>query len=1054
VDRSAGAWVLRVTRGGRREGSRGRDAASSGRAERSGDMRRAALALALALALPAAASANAPVKAGAAAVDGTYHVGSSAGQYASTRDGGYGDYDPHLQQVKNQASYGVQSRESVRALVIKGADGSYAALVSDDHYIPQDALFRRTAQLASDATGGALNESNITMAVTHNHSSPSYSSFNPGVWTFQDAFDFRFYDYYAKQNAAALKQAFEHLHDVRVSATASYFDKLQRNPVGPGVADDGTPSGFTDSYSDHDLSVIRFENIDDPSDPRPLSTLVNLGQHPEFLNGYDLITSEYPGVMERLVDRAAGGVTIFTQNATGNSEIEEERYHPISEREAFNHTQYNQMEWGGRQLADAVLADLGDIEAGRPNGDDAEHFGMTSYHDRFVPWMSEFPVAVEDHWFPGPVSHTYPGVNNCRTDPALMGDVRVGTAADCTDPLNEAGLSLEPVMGRLPAGSPGVTSDDFEALGIPFPENISTPSHAALEDTVGVHLQGIRLGDILLTVCSCEQWTDQAYNIKTRTDRITGNEWLGYDATDPPADDKTHATDSCEQSADADRHWVCTIRESKISVDDHAMQRYRSRTLNDAAGWDDPTCAELGCGLQAESEPTDLTKIRGNYTHDDTTVRGGSEQSAAYADRYGYKMVVTISMANDYNGYIATYRDYMGHDHYRKALTGWGPHSSDYMATRLARIGHSLKGDPAAKDAIAVETDPAVAAQKAPAYVPGAAKEVADQNVEEAKVKAVGEASASAVQAYGATVPDDGLGAPADVKQPKSIERFDATTFTWVGGNNYTDNPVVVVERRDGDGWIRFGDQRGEVQTTLKYPATDPTGLVTYRAGGQAWKWTATFEAFVSRFGLVDPQGGVYRATPAGTYRFRVSGLRRSGNADVPYAINSDPFEVRPWDGITIEGAQLDAGRHVTFAAGPAHAFKEQRIRGTSTRDFGELPFTIGPVDFPDFAADQAATGARFLDKKRGYSANSPDDAEHYCLDCRFRDWLDATSALTATVTYRTAHGDPIGDPEDVPADAQGHFRSRRALGEGQTAGIVVHDDWGDVSAAPVTVAG
>ena len=43
-------------------------------------------------------------------------------------------------------------------------------------------------------------------------------------------------------------------------------------------------------------------------------------------------------------------------------------------------------------------------------------------------------------------------------------------------------------------------------------------------------------------------------------------------------------------------------------------------------------------------------------------------------------MVVTISMANDYNGYIATYRDYMGRDHYRKALTGWGPHSSDYMA--------------------------------------------------------------------------------------------------------------------------------------------------------------------------------------------------------------------------------------------------------------------------------------------------------------------------------------------------------------------------------------
>ena len=45
-----------------------------------------------------------------------------------------------------------------------------------------------------------------------------------------------------------------------------------------------------------------------------------------------------------------------------------------------------------------------------------------------------------------------------------------------------------------------------------------------------------------------------------------------------------------------------------------------------------------------------------------------------------------------------------------------------------------------------------------------------------------------------------------------------------------------------------------------------------YRAGGQVWKWTASFEAFVSRFPLVDPQGDAYTATPAGTYRFVVKG--------------------------------------------------------------------------------------------------------------------------------------------------------------------------------------
>src|SRR4051794_40408705 len=491
--------------------------------------------LTLLLPLTASASADGIVKAGAAKVDGTYHVGSSAGQYASTRyqggdDGngpGYGDYDPHLQQTKNKASYGVQSRESVRAIVIKGADGKYAAIVSDDHYVPQDALWRRTAQLASAATGGALNESNITMSITHNHSSPSYSSFDWGVWTFQDVFDFRFYDYYAKQNAAALKQAFDNLHNVRVSATVGYFDKTQRNPLGAGTDDDGVPAGFTDSFADHDMSVIRFENIDDPASPKPLSTLVNLGQHPEFLNGYDLITSEYPGVLERFVDRTVGGVTIFSQNATGNTEIEQETYHSIHEREAFDHTQYAQDEWGGKQIAAAVIDEVRtQIDPQVPNPDTTRHFGMASYHERFVPWMSSFPVAVEDRWFPGPVSHPYPGVNNCRMDPALAGNPVVGSAASCDKV--PAGESAQPLTDQIPGGAPSITSDDFEALGIPFPENFSTPAVTGLEDTIGVHMQAIRLGDILITVCSCEQWTDQAYDIKTRTDKITGNQWLGY----------------------------------------------------------------------------------------------------------------------------------------------------------------------------------------------------------------------------------------------------------------------------------------------------------------------------------------------------------------------------------------------------------------------------------------------------------------------------------------------------------------------------------------------
>jgi hypothetical protein len=644
------------------------------------------------------------------------------------------------------------------------------------------------------------------------------------------------------------------------------------------------------------------------------------------------------------------------------------------------------------------------------------------------------------------------------------------------------GNSLQPVM-TLGGNSPGISTDTFEALGIPVPENYSVPSNGALEDTTGVHMQAFRLGDILFTVCSCEQWVEQSYNIKTRTDTEPGNEWLGYDPTSPAAD----PVERCGQSPDTT--WTCSTGGGPLS--NALIQHMRAQILNDATGWDDPTCQELGCGLQAESEPTDLAKIRGNFTHDDTTDHGGVAQTRDYADQRGYRMTVTISMANDYNGYIASYREYSDHDHYRKALTAFGPHSSDYFATHLTEMGHALKGDAAAAQELAAETDPAKAA---PGYAALAAKEVADQQQEDTKVQAVGEASAQAVTAYDATLPDDGAGTAADTVEPKDIQRFDAATFTWVGGNNYTDDPRVTVEREVDGQWQTFADQSGEIPVTVAYPdnasctdvggiygghigegdtpnpdpsKVDPActaadaqavahGMADYRAGGQAWKWTATFEAFVSWLDLVDPQGRAYRATPAGDYRFVVHGVRRTGGSDTAYTRVSRTFEVRPWQGITVEHAAVDSDRHVTFAAGPAHAISEPHVRRSETPDLGVLKLDIGPVDFPDVAADQKATGARFLNHVRGYSdAGTPDDLEQYCLDCTFRPWLDSTGtarsgALTATVTLHTGHGNEV---EELTS-TDGTFRSTAALGVGQSADIVIRDQWGDVSGTPAVVEG
>jgi hypothetical protein len=139
---------------------------------------------------------------------------------------------------------------------------------------------------------------------------------------------------------------------------------------------------------------------------------------------------------------------------------------------------------------------------------------------RFVSFRERFPVAMEDRWFPGPISHPYPGFGNCRTDAALSGHPRLPTdLPSCEDEIDTRELGIDP----------GVTTDDIQARGIPFPDNYSAPSYGALEEDLDIHLQVFRLGDILFTICPCEQWADQARNIKTRTNVQQGDQYLGYD---------------------------------------------------------------------------------------------------------------------------------------------------------------------------------------------------------------------------------------------------------------------------------------------------------------------------------------------------------------------------------------------------------------------------------------------------------------------------------------------------------------------------------------------
>jgi hypothetical protein len=925
-------------------------------------------------------SGSGPVRAAVGEADASWHVGASAGQYASTKEDidPTGEIDPNVLEFKNLPSYGLQSRLSARALVIEDASGKRFAIVKNDLYIPQDLLWRRTAQILADH-GSKVTQQTLTMAVTHDHSSPYYSSTGVGAWTFQDAFDVRFFEYYAQKQAKAIEDAEAHLVPAKIGASVGTLDKVHRHSFGPAIADDGTPAGYPQSDADHDLTVLRV----DSAAGKPLGMLVNYSVHGEGNDGNDLISADWVGPLQRMVDRETGALMVYTQNAVGTAEMERSTYHDMHERLDFNHRNYAQGEFAARLMADEVEKQWRKVDSA----------------DARVPFATSMPVRMADRWYPGPLSHPLPTVSNCRSDHTRIPVIGLPDCQDAPIPTSPAELTGQ---------DPGVSLQTLREAGIPVPENVSAPSYGALEEDVSVHMQALRLGEIVLTMCSCEQWADQARNIKTRTDQIRDNQYVGY-----------KWADRCEPSGG---QWSCVNPQNetqRLTISDALYKKMRAQVANDAVGWD-----SLANVATAESEPVDPAKIKGNYTHEEL------------APANGYQLTVPLGMVNDYNGYIATYREYQRGDHYRKALTAWGPHSSDYFATRLVQLAGHLKQP----GAYVLPTED----QRELADSLGRAKTIADQAFNDAKARAAGEAGSVGSQAYAAALPDDG-GDPGAVRQPSDVQRFGAALFSWRGGSNYTDDPQVVVQRKVDGQWVDYADQTGEVPVTVQFPRLDDDSVPDYAQGSFEWKWTATFEAFVAPFDTGD-RG---RATPAGEYRFVVDGHHRSGRAATPYHVVSRVFTVSPWAGITAEDVRLEADGTVSLSVGPRREVPIPGLAGVTGK--------LGPIDYPDSYTGEGVP--RFIKSERTAIADprapkDPDKVEWYCFTCTFRPWIDQGDADSVDVTV--THAD--GSTQVVPAHRDGaRWRTDYKLAVTDSAAVAaggIRDAWGNRNGATSAVMG
>jgi hypothetical protein len=904
-------------------------------------MRRTLVAILMLVAsIPAlAASQTEPastIRAGYGEADSSWHVGAGSGQYTDKDPNlvhlAGGEIDPHNHSWTQRHSYGVQSRLSYRTVVVEGSNGERVAFVKADHYLASDALTRRASQILDAAGTSGIAYDHIMLMATHNHSSPYYYSPSWGVWLFQDVFDLRAFEYEARRMAESIERAVADLRPARMGATVIEEKIYKGNIAGATTGDDGTPAGYPDSHADFGMTVIRFDDI---ATGGPIAVLVNHGQHPESNDGYDLITADYLAPTQRMVERDIGAKMVWSQGDVGSAEGPYYRANyetlPDGVVRAWAHVGHAQTERGARYLADHIIQAYNAIGAG----------------DAIVPFTTDFPVVAGNAWVPGPVSHPHPSVSNCRTESTVEGNPGspIFGLPDCYRGTNaqsdiEDATGINPGVFPLPV--PDDTWEQLKGTGLPLPEHYDAPSFAAVQEHTALHLQAFRMGEVVLASCACEAQMDLILNFESRANDIEGDIFDGYEY---PCTDNGDGTWTCQQGSHL---------QNTVVVTDAQHARMLAQVHNDARGWEDVANA-----VSSNAEPLDPAKIKGNFTKEEIQDFGVE----------GYALPVGVGHAGDYNGYVVSYREYMIRDHYRKALTAYGPHTADYMVTRMVRLAASLQGGPALSPE---PLDPVAAV---------------DLAREEAFMVALGAASSAAYDAWVASHPND-VGPAEALVQPSNITHFDGAEFTWRGGSNAVDNPVVRVERLVGTAWEPFADQTGEVQTMVQFPSGAQGVLDTY-LGNQEWKWTANFEAFIAFPSTVVPGG----ETPLGTYRFVVDGLIRQGGTEEPYHLESDPFTVSPWTGVTVSGAKVTSGGSVSFVA--------------------------------------AAAYPRTYESSFRYIADDGDPV--LCKTCSFRPWATSSPIVAATVHVVRADGTAV----DLPASfVSGRWVAHTAMRPGDVATI------------------
>lgn len=140
-----------------------------------------------------------------------------------------------------------------------------------------------------------------------------------------------------------------------------------------------------------------------------------------------------------------------------------------------------------------------------------------------------------------------------------------------------------------------------------------------------------------------------------------------------------------------------------------------------------------------------------------------------------------------------------------------------------------------------------------------------------------------------------------------------------------------------------------------------------------------------------------------------MAGSSRTAPGDVvePYAFTSETFEVRPWDGLTVDEVLIDDGA-VRVDVGPS-----------TTELFEGRQHAYGPIDYPngwDWDAALPSVADQRLKTEKGTFGEfgervyyrhraGTDDDQSYCIFCRFHPWQESGAPAVGTVTVERRSG-------------------------------------------------